>query len=69
MPWGYARLGKTYELFIPPIVIAMVCIINTSLGIRLMEKSPLLARFLFLTMVALALFAFIFIGRLIFVTL
>lgn len=69
MPWGYDRLGRTYELFIPSIVVSIVGIINVSLGIRLMDKTPLLARFLFLTMAGLALFTFIFIGRLIFITL
>ena len=69
MPWGYARLGKTYELFFPTAVVLGICIINTIVGIKLIEKSPLLARFLFLTMAGLALFTCIFVGRLIFITL
>lgn len=69
MPWGYARLGNTYEIFLLPASIVLLCCINTSIGIGLMEKSPLLTRFLFLTMVTLAFFTAIFIGKLIFITL
>ena len=68
-PWGYARLGKTYELFIPPLVIFCLLLLNSFLGLRLTEKSPLLARFLFITILCLALFTCIFIERLIFTTL
>lgn len=69
LPWGYARLGRTYELFIPPLVVLMLLFLNSFLGLRLAEKSPLLARFLFITIVGIALFTCIFVGRLIFTTL
>lgn len=69
MPWGYGRLGRTYELFLLPVSILAVCIVNTVVSIRLAEKSPLLVRFLFLTMVSVAIFSCIFVGKLIFVTL
>ncbi|HYK08439.1 MAG TPA: hypothetical protein VEW42_03005 [Candidatus Eisenbacteria bacterium] len=69
LPWGYARLGKTYELFIPPLVVLALLFVNTFVGLRLTEKYPLLARFLFLTIIGLALFTCIFIERLIFATL
>lgn len=68
MPWGFARLGRVYELFILPILILILCATNTTLGLRLLGKNTLLARFLFLTMVSLAVFTFIFIMRLIFIT-
>lgn len=69
LPWGYARLGKTYELFFLPLVSIVVVFVNSFLGASLLSKIPLLARFLFLTMVALSLFMLIFTVRLIFVTL
>lgn len=68
-PWGYARLGKTYELFIPPLVVLCLLLVNSIVGLRLTEKAPLLARFLFITIVGLAFFTCIFIERLIFATL
>ena len=69
MPWGYARLGRTYELFLLPILVAGITAINTFLGTRLLVKHTLLARFLFISMICIALFNFIFIVRLIFDTL
>jgi len=68
-PWGYARLGNTYELFIPPFVVFCLLLLNCFVGLRLTEKAPLLARFLFITLVGLALFTCIFVERLIFTTL
>lgn len=69
MPWGYDRLGHAYELFLLPFSTLFICIINTTIGIRLMSKVPLLARFLFLTMAGLALFSCIFLVRLVFLVL
>lgn len=69
LPWGYGRLGKTYELFIPPLVVIFVGIVNTFLGTKLLEKNPLLARFLFVTMLGLAACTAIFVARLIFLVL
>lgn len=69
MPWGYARLGKTYELFLLPISVLGVMIGNIIVGTRLIGKIPLLARFLFITMASLALLTFIFIIRIIFLVL
>lgn len=68
MPWGYARLGKTYELFFLPLLTLIICVVNTSIGIRLRVKIPLLARFLFLTMGTLAFFTSFFLARLILLT-
>ncbi|HSD99044.1 MAG TPA: hypothetical protein VLB73_05145 [Patescibacteria group bacterium] len=65
MPWGYDRLGKTYELFLLPLGVFFVCLLNTFIGVKLVEKIPLLARFLFLTTIALAVFTSIFLVRLI----
>lgn len=65
MPWGYGRLGRSYELFSLPGVVLIICIINTIIGIRLVKSIPLLARFLFLTQASLALFTSVFLGRLI----
>lgn len=69
MPWGYGRLAHQYELFLIPGGVLIISLVNTILGIKIGEKVPLLARFLFLTMVGLALFSCIFLLRLIFLVL
>lgn len=69
MPWGYARVGHAYELFIPIGIVLLMIIINSIIGAKLLLKAPLLVRFLFITMTILAIFTCIFIGRLILVTL
>lgn len=69
MPWGYERLGHSFELLYLPLGTLIVCAINTILGIKLIGKIPLLARFLFLTMTGLALFTCIFLVRLVFLVL
>lgn len=69
MPWGYARLGQTYELFIPPLIVVGMSIVNYIFGIKLLGRISLLARFLFITTFILSLFTAIFVARLIFITL
>lgn len=69
MPWGYGRLGKTYEIFLPSTTVIFISIINITLGFKLMEKNPLLTRFLFVTMTILSVFSLIFVFKLIFLTL
>ncbi len=69
MPWGYARLGKTYELFLLPALILGICCINSLLGIKMLSKNTLLARFLFVTMVSVAFLTLIFVVRVIIDTL
>lgn len=62
-PWGYQRLGKTYEIFVP-ILLSMVLIgTNIFLGMYLVKKNPLLARFIFITNTALSFFILIFVMR------
>src|SRR5579883_1208324 len=68
MPWGYARLGKTYELFLLPTVTLCIVFINAFIGVKLLTRVPLLARFLFLTMISLSFFMLIFLIRLIFIS-
>lgn len=62
-PWGYQRLGKTYEIFIPILLSFVLITANLALGTRLLEKYPLLARFIFVTNTALAFFVLIFVMR------
>lgn len=69
MPWGYERLGKAYEIFLLPAGILFITILNTIIGIKLVEKIPLLARFLFISLTMLSLFTYIFILRMIFLVL
>ena len=63
MPWGYARLGRSYELFLLPAAIIGITVINVTVGAKLIEKVPLLARFLFISMTVLSFFTYIFIIR------
>lgn len=49
MPWGEARLGKTYELFIPVLFGALVLMINLYIAHVLYATIPLLSRILSIT--------------------
>lgn len=62
-PWGYQRLGKTYEIFVPLTLALLLMVSNTVLGSYLLRKNPLLARFLFVTGTSLAFFVMIFVMR------
>lgn len=64
LAWGYARLGRTYEILIPLTIPLLFSGINIFLAKYLYEKIPLLARFLFLVTLLTALFTFIFILKL-----
>lgn len=63
MPWGYARLGHTYEVFIPFGIAVILSYSNVFVGIQLQSKNPLLSRFLFISCFALSLFTTIFLLR------
>ena len=69
MPWGYERLGKTEQLFLFPLLAFFISALNLFFGVKLLEKNPLLARFLFITMTVISLFTCIFVTRLIFLVL
>lgn len=69
MAWGYARLGNKWEIFIP-IFFVLICISgNTYLGLKLQQKLPLLARFIFTTNLAISIFTAIFIGKILLIIL
>lgn len=64
LAWGYARLGHTYEIFVPVVIPFILCAANIFLAKKVYSKFPLLARFLFLTTLLLSLFTCIFIIKL-----
>ncbi len=63
MPWGAARLGDKWQLFIVPIAAFFVVILNALLINILYNKVPLLARMLGVTTLLLTLITIIFIFR------
>lgn len=69
MAWGYARLGKTYEIFLPIILPTIFLICNIFFARFLYARLPLLARFLLLATLLIALFTFIFILKLVLIIL
>lgn len=64
LAWGYARLGHTYEIAIPIVLPILLSIVNLFIAKYLYDKVPLLARFLALITLLIALFTFIFILKL-----
>ncbi len=66
LPWGYERLGRSYELFILPVIVFIIGIFNILVGVKVLGKYPLLARFLFVTMLGVGICTIIFVIRLIF---
>jgi len=60
MPWGYARLGRNYELFIPAGLTTIIFTINLMLCSYIYTKAALLARLLCATTVCVCLFTLIF---------
>jgi len=63
--WGYTRLGNTVEIFFPLFLLVCCVSINTLLGVRMQQKSPLLARFLFATSLGVSLFTTFFIIKIV----
>lgn len=69
LSWGYARLGHTFELFFPFLLVLLFLVINSYIGITVQQKVPLLSRFLFITTLTLSIFTTIFIVKLVSVVL
>lgn len=63
--WGYERLGNTYEIFLPVFLMLACVFINTILGLKMQQKIPLLARFLFVTSCGASIFTTFFILKII----
>lgn len=63
MPWGAARLGDKWQLFIVPIAAFLTVVLNVLLINLLYNKVPLLARMLGVTSLLLTLLTTIFIFR------
>lgn len=69
LSWGYARVGHTFELFFPFLLVLLFLVINSYIGISVQQKAPLLSRFLFITTLTLSIFTTIFIVKLVTVVL
>ena len=63
--WGYARLGHTYEIFLPLLLMISCIALNTLLALWIQQKMPLLARFLYVTSVGISLFTTFFVFKII----
>lgn len=69
MTWGYTRIGNTFEIFFPLILLGVFLALNTYIGLKLQQRVPLLARFLFITGLSISIFTAIFIFQLLFIIL
>lgn len=65
LSWGYARLGNTYEIFIPLGIAAGFVVFNLWYSRKVQATSILIARFLFLANLLLSIFTAIFLLKLI----
>lgn len=63
MPWGEARIGNTWQLFIPAGIVFVVLITNSFLALYLYSKIPLLSRIVSATGLLIAFLALLFIVR------
>lgn len=62
-PWGMARLGRTYEIFLPTLYVFVMFIGNIILAYALYEKMPLVSRIISVTSILLSVLLFLFILR------
>lgn len=65
MPWGYTRLGRTYEIFIPMGLTLIFFVMDIIFSAKMYERSPLLARLVSVVSFFLCLFSCIFIIKII----
>src|SRR5476651_22747 len=49
LPWGSQRLGSTFSIFIPSIIVIMIFIINMFIAKIVYKKTPLVSRMLAVT--------------------
>lgn len=66
LSWGYARVGRKIEIFIPFVITLMIVLINNIIGAKVYEKIPLLSRILSATALGSSVLFFIFIIQLIY---
>lgn len=64
MPWGYQRLGHSFEIFFPIVCGLGIVILNIFLASSFRVTYPLLARFLFIANVGIGFFTIVFFLRL-----
>ena len=65
LAWGYARVGHTFELFFPLLLALLFLVINSYIGMKIQQRIPLLARFLFISVLSLSIFTTIFVVKVI----
>ena len=63
LPWGEARLGTRFEIFLPVLITVSFFFLNMVLLTKIYEKVPLLSRILSVTMILTALLSAIFVIR------
>jgi hypothetical protein len=63
LPWGDARLGASYEIFLPLVITTIFFLFNYFLLRRLYITMPLVSRIIGITTLLSALLSFIFIIR------
>src|SRR5258708_21088950 len=63
LPWGDARLGANYEIFLPLVITSVFFLFNYFLLCNLYIPMPLLSRIISITTLLSALLTFIFIIR------
>lgn len=63
LPWGLDRLSDTLGIFIPSVLVFVICLINATLSGYIYLSSPLLSRLLAVTSFLISLLAFLFITR------
>ena len=63
LPWGDQRLGKTYDIFIPDLIVSIIFFINFILSGVTYKNNPLISRMLAVTCFLITLLTFLFIFR------
>ena len=63
LPWGEKRLGETWTIFFPLIVVFVILIINIIVSNFIYKFSPLISRMLAITSFITALLALLFVIR------
>jgi hypothetical protein len=63
LPWGDARLGAKYEIFLPLVITTVFFLFNSFLPRKLYSNMPLVSRILGITTLLCALLSLVFVIR------
>ena len=63
LPWGEDRLGTTSQIFLPPMISAIILIFNSIVIVQIYKKIPLISRIMSITTLLVCMLALIFIFR------